>query len=95
MTNNGDNKLPVDCPYCVQRFSVTVPRTYMFNNPYVSVATAPHEKPIMCINCGHYMVIGFASLQIGWAIAPISDEKALEMQPSRIVLPDGPLPRIG
>lgn len=88
--NNGTNKLPVDCPHCNQRFSISLPKVTIWNNLTVSVMSAPHEKPVKCI-CGKSFIVGFSPQQsIGWLIAPITDEQAAAMDGSRLIVPSSP-----
>lgn len=89
MANNGDNKFPVDCPHCGQRFSVTVPKAEILNTPKVSMAVTTHEKPIKCI-CGGSMVLVIQTIQTAWGIVPLTTEQAARLDDSKIIVPPAP-----
>jgi hypothetical protein len=58
----------------------------------VSVVTAVHPTPIKCQNgkCGKYFVFVITTVEVGWAMTPITDEVAATLVESRIVIPDMP-----
>lgn len=86
MSANGDNKATIDCPSCKQRFSTPMPKTGVMNDLRCSVAFGTHEKPVRCI-CGKYSVFVATSAEIAWAVIPISDEQAAQLQDSSIIVP--------
>jgi hypothetical protein len=94
MSNNGDNKLLIECPHCHQRFSVPLPKVEVLNTPRVSMTIATHEKPIRCI-CGSYSVLGVEKYKLAWAVVPITDEQAQQLDGSRIILPPPGLGLVG
>lgn len=88
MSNNGDNKFPFTCPKCSQRFSISAPVPGVLNELRVSLAVAPHEKPIRCMNCGQEYMFVAAAAQISWNIMPLSDEQSELLRGSKLIVPD-------
>lgn len=86
MNNNGNNKIVIDCPFCKQRFRVTMPTSSQFNDLKVSGAIASHEKPVRCI-CGKKFVFAIGRIQIQWTLVPITEEQAGLLEESKLVLP--------
>lgn len=85
MNTNGTNKNVIQCPHCHQRFSVKMPTTQLFNDLTVSMAVAPHEKPIRCI-CGKRSIAVIQSVAINWSILPITDEQAATMGDDSLIV---------
>lgn len=86
MSNNGNNKFPIDCPHCGQRFSVTIPKAEILNTPKVSMAVVTHEKPIKCI-CGGSCVLVVQQVQTAWGIVPLTEQQASALNDSNIIVP--------
>lgn len=85
--SNKENKLPVDCPACGQRFSVTVPQVEIVNTLTLSMIAATHERPVSCL-CGQKFGLGMLpSGSVSWGVRPMSEEDAAALEPSRIVTP--------
>lgn len=85
----ADRKLPIDCPHCGQRFSVSVPRSERLNTGRVSMVVVSHEKPVKCI-CGGACVLAIEAAQLAWVAMPITDRQAAELDGSRIItVPEG------
>lgn len=84
-----DNKFTIDCPHCGQRFSVTIPKGETVNTGRFSAVVVTHEKPIRCI-CGGSCVLGIQGHRLAWAIMPISEQQAAQLDGSKIItLPEG------
>lgn len=94
MSNNGNNKFPIDCPHCNQRFSVEVPPAEVVNTGRVSMVVTAHPKPIKCI-CGGSMVLVLTSYQLGWGIHPINEQQAAKLDGSKIIAPPEGIRLIG
>lgn len=86
MSTNGTSKATIDCPHCGQRFSVAPPKTGILNDLRCSLGVATHEKPIRCI-CGKYAIWVAQTVQMAWAIVPITDEQAAKLDESSILIP--------
>lgn len=92
MSQNGNSKSIVKCPFCNQRFSAPAPTLEEpLNTLRSSVAVAPHEKPIRCPNakCRKSSVWVVKEVQFAWSIVPITDEQAASLteRPNLIIAP--------
>jgi len=86
VSTNGTNKNTIVCPHCGQRFSVVMPKAQLFNDLTVSMAVAPHEKPIRCI-CGKRSIAVMKEVAISWVVLPITDEQAASMGDESMIIP--------
>lgn len=86
MSQNGTNKIMIDCPACKQRFSAPAPKTSIINDLSLSMAFATHDKPVRCL-CGKFLVVVITRAEISWGAVPIDDEQAGQLGESKIVTP--------
>lgn len=85
MSKNGTHKNVIACPHCGQRFSVTMPKTDLFNDLRVSLAVTTHEKPIKCI-CGKRSVVAIKAIAMERVVLPITDEQAATLEDSSVIV---------
>lgn len=94
MSNNGNNKLTLDCPHCKQRFSVPVPKLERVNTGRASIVVVTHEKPIRCV-CAGAIVLAIEAAQLAWVAMPITDQQAAQIEGSNIIKPPEGIRLIG
>ncbi len=83
-----DNKLPVDCPACGVRFSISVPEPEIVNQLKVSMIVAVHETPASCPQCNQKFGLGILPAgKIAWGAMALSDEDAAKADTPRIIQP--------
>lgn len=90
MSQNGTNKITVDCPACKQRFSISLPPIQQINGPTVSIGVATHERPVKCFGCAARYVLGTTNIIFHWAMQPITEEQAAQVEGTSIIVPAGP-----
>lgn len=85
VATNGSNKHVIDCSACQQRFSMEMPQFVCANFPKTSVATAPHEKLVICPKCGQAYFWAIESLMTKWGVVPVSEEDRRQIEGSNII----------
>lgn len=85
MNTNGNDKFPIDCPHCGQRFSVQIPPIEIVNTGRTSLAITAHPKPVKCI-CGGSCVLMVTSTQFAWAVQGITEQQASKLDGSNIIV---------
>lgn len=87
MNDNGNPKIPIQCPACQLSFSAPMPAGDLINTLRSSGVIATHERLTKCI-CGQRFLLGVTAAQLSWAWQPVSDEVVAEVEGTRIITPN-------
>lgn len=87
---NGDNKIPIECVRCKQRFSAPMPPIEVSNNLRTSMVIAVHERLIHCPNnkCRQAYTYVFApQYQVVVGAQAVNDDAVAAIEGSKIIKP--------